>query len=99
MGKYYIVANIYPKAGKEDALLARIQANIPLVRKEHGCLRYDLHQSMKGKGFMFYEIWADKDAFEAHGKAPHMLAYREEIKDWLDKPTEVTLWSSVDVRD
>ena len=99
MGKYYIVAKIHPKAGKEEELQARILANIPLVRKENGCLRYDLHKNRGDNTLMFYEIWADKDAFKAHAEAPHMLTYRAETKDWLEKPTEVSIWSSINVLD
>jgi quinol monooxygenase YgiN len=97
MDTHYIVATIYPKPGKEEAVQAAILANISLVRKEKGCLRYDLHISGDGgTRFMFYEIWADKSAFEAHGAAPHMAAYRERIKDLLEKPTEVSVWFAVE---
>ena len=98
MDKYYIVAMVYPKAGQEDAVRAAILGIIPDVRKEKGCLRYDLHVlKAGGDRFMFYEIWEDKAAFEAHGVAPHMMAYRERVKDLLETPAEVSIWSAVDV--
>ena len=98
MDKYYIVATICPKAGKEEAVRAEILKLIPDVRKEKGCLRYDLHVlKAGGDSFMFYEIWEDKAAFEAHGVAPHMTAYRERIKDLLEKPAEVSVWSAAEV--
>ncbi|MCL2123643.1 MAG: antibiotic biosynthesis monooxygenase [Desulfovibrionaceae bacterium] len=97
MDKYYIVATIHPKAGKEEAVKAEILKNIPNVRKETGCLRYDLHvRKTGGDTFMLYEIWADKAAFEAHGLAPHMAAYRERTKDLFEKPAEVSVWSAVE---
>ena len=99
MDKYYIVATIFPKAGKEDEVQAKILDNIPKVRQENGCVRYDLHRNRKDNIFMFYEIWQDKEAFKAHGAAPHMLTYKEATKDLLEKPTEVTIWSAVDVLD
>ena len=97
MDRYYIVATIYPKAGKEEAVKAELLKNIPEVRKEAGCLWYDLHELKAGGRFMFYEIWENKAAFEAHGAAPHMVAYRERIKDLLEKPTEISVWSAADV--
>ena len=98
MKKYYIVAFVYPKAGEAEAVKEAILENIPKVRKEQGCLRYDLHV-LQGGGdkFLFYEIWADKTAFEAHRVAPHILAYREKVKDLLEKPSDVSLWSAADV--
>ena len=98
MDKYYVSAVISPKAGMEDAVKAEILNNIPTVRQEKGCLRYDLHVLKKdGTKFLFYEIWTDKAALEAHAKEPHMLAYRERVKDMLAVPTAVEIWSSVDV--
>ena len=98
MDKYYIAAMVYPKPGSADALKTEILKNIPDVRQEKGCLRYDLHELKDGGGrFMFYETWEDKSAFEGHCTAPHMMAYRERIKDLLEKPTEVFIWSAVDV--
>ncbi len=99
MDKYYIVATIHPKPGQEEALKAEILKNIPNVRQEKGCLRYDLHVlKSDGTKFLFYEIWADKECFKAHGVAPHMAAYRERVKDMLAAPTEVSVWSAVDVK-
>lgn len=98
MDKVYVTAIISPKAGMEDKVKAEILANIPNVRKEQGCLRYDLHVLKKdGTKFLFYEIWADRAALDAHAKAPHMLAYRERTKEMLAVPTQVELWSSVNV--
>jgi quinol monooxygenase YgiN len=98
MDKHYIVAVIFPKPGKEDALKAAILENIPKVRKEKGNIRYDLH-TLKSDGtkFMFYEIWADKAAFEAHATASHMLAYREKTRELIAAPAEISIWSEVDV--
>jgi quinol monooxygenase YgiN len=96
MDKYYIVATVYPKAGKADAVRAEILGIIPEVRKEKGCLRYDLHVLKDGgSSFMFYEIWEDRAAFEAHGATPHMMSYRERIRDLLEKPTEIAIWSAL----
>ena len=100
MDKYYIVAKIHPKAGMEDQLQTRIQANIPLVRQESGCLRYDLHKSRSDNTFTFYEIWADKASFEAHvNTAPHMKQYRADTKDMVEKPSDITILSAVDLLD
>ncbi len=98
MPNYHISALIRVKEGCLEQVKAAILANIPNVRAEQGCMVYDLHQAMDGSNCLyFYEIWQDKVAFEAHVKAPHMLTYREVVKDWVDGPTEVRLWSGVDI--
>jgi quinol monooxygenase YgiN len=123
MDECYVTAVISPKAGMADTLKAEILANMPVVRKEQGCLRYDLHvlaqdggavmpkdggavmpkdggavMTKDGGAFLFYEIWADKAALDAHAKSPHMVAYRERTKDMLAAPTRVDVWSAVNVR-
>jgi len=97
-GQILFVATVHPQAGKEGAVKAEMLKNMPDVRQEKGCLRYDLHVLKAGGGrCMFYEIWADQASFEAHGVAPHMMAYRERINDLLEKPTEVSVWSAEEV--
>ena len=98
MGKCYVTAVINAKAGMEDKVKAEILANIPNVRAEQGCVRYDLHVLDKdGARFMLYEIWEDRDALNVHSKAPHMTAYRERTKDMVAGPAQVEIWSGVDV--
>ena len=98
MGKYYITAKITAKAGQEAALKAAIVENIPKVRAEQGCERYDLLVSREQPHiFLFDEIWSDKAAFEAHGKAPHMAVHRERTKSLVACPTELDIWQAADV--
>ena len=64
-----------------------------------GCIRYDFHKNRSEDGtFLFYEIWESPEALDAHGKTPHMLAYKERTKELLACPTVVTVWSQVDCR-
>jgi quinol monooxygenase YgiN len=98
MSKCYVTAVISPKLGMENRVEAEILSNIPLVREERGCLRYDLHvQKRDGVKFLFYEIWEDLAALDAHLKTPHMLAYQERTKDMLAAPAQVDTWSGVNV--
>lgn len=98
MEKYYVSALIQVKDGYMDTVRQAIVNNIPNVRAEKGCLLYDLHQAKDGSNSLyFYEIWQDKASLDAHSVAPHMKAYRELVKDWLAAPTQVQLWSAVDV--
>jgi quinol monooxygenase YgiN len=47
-------------------------------RKEAGCKLYQFSRALDDPNrICLFEIWADKAAFDAHGQAPHFLAYRE----------------------
>jgi quinol monooxygenase YgiN len=100
MDRCYVTALITPKPDKRSTLKEAILANIPIVRKEKGCLRYDLHELQSdGSQFVFYEIWENRAALDVHSSSAHMTAYRARTKDWLAEPTKVSLWSAVDVAD
>ena len=62
---------------RED-FLADIAANAEAsVRDEPGCLRFDV-SAVEGypNRFMFYELYTDSAAFEAHRTAPHFAVWR-----------------------
>jgi quinol monooxygenase YgiN len=45
---------------------------------EPGCLVYRAHRSTRDPElFLFYEMYADEAAFEAHRTAPHLAAFRK----------------------
>jgi (4S)-4-hydroxy-5-phosphonooxypentane-2,3-dione isomerase len=46
--------------------------------REPGCLRFDVNQREDDPGqWMFYEVYKDASAFEAHRASPHFAAYQE----------------------
>src|SRR3712207_958908 len=59
--------------------LAAITENAAVsVRDEPGCLRFDVSQVESDPNrFLFYELYADADAFEAHRAAPHFRTWRQ----------------------
>lgn len=66
MALVYVLALITGKDDSKSELERELKAVIPTVRKEDGCLRYDLHLSADGKPlFMFYETWQSKEALAA----------------------------------
>ena len=74
-----IVAKIRAAKGKGDALAALLAEQAAVVRKaEPGCLVYRPHRSTSDPDlFVFYEMYADDAAFDAHRTAPHLAAYRK----------------------
>jgi quinol monooxygenase YgiN len=46
--------------------------------REPGCLRFDVSQSEDEPArWLFYEVYKDSAAFEAHRASPHFAAYQE----------------------
>jgi len=72
-----VVAKLQAVAGKEDELRAVLTEMVGNVKKaESGKVpRYSLHTSDSDPTlFMFYEQYANAEAFQAHGQTDHMKA-------------------------
>ena len=53
------------------------------IGNEPGCLRFDvLRDEADPSKVYLYEVYADKAAFEAHGKTPHIAKFRERFRGW-----------------
>ena len=86
----HVIADIRWYPGRMDDLLAVYRNFVPQVRAEKGCLAYvptrdmatDLaNQHSDADRITVVECWADMAAFRTHLTAPHVLAYRERVKD------------------
>lgn len=79
---YTVIVTLDVHEDRLDEFVTGIHANaLATLRDEPGCIRFDVHRSLDHPGhFYFYEIYADKDAFEvAHKSAPHYSAWREVV--------------------
>lgn len=54
MGLTYVSATVVAKDGMEQELEKALAGVVVEVRKEKGCIRYDLHRSDYGNVFLFY---------------------------------------------
>ena len=88
-----VIATIKAKAGQRNALLACIKENVPSVHAEIGCLEYqpmvDTESSLGAQQLdenivTMVEKWETMSNLNAHAVAPHMLEYREKVKDIVE---------------
>jgi quinol monooxygenase YgiN len=87
----YVIAGIELNEGCRDKFLEIFKGNVPKVRAEDGCVNYeptvDVDSGIPIQGeprenmVTIVEAWESVAALHAHLKAPHMLAYREQVKD------------------
>ena len=70
------------------------KSNIPNVLEEKGCIEYvptiDVStglppQELNNNVVTIIEKWDSLEDLQAHLSAPHMLAYKETVKDIVDK--------------
>jgi quinol monooxygenase YgiN len=89
-----VVATLRAAKGKADALAALLVEQCAVIRKtEPGCLAYRIHRSTTDPdAFLFYEIYVDEAAFDAHRASPHLAQYRKRRQD------EALLDGGIDVK-
>lgn len=87
----HVIATIELAPGARENFLAEFHQIVPKVHAEQGCIEYgpavdaDTGLAMQSKigedKVMVIEKWEDVAALKAHSTAPHMLEYREKVKD------------------
>ncbi len=88
---FVVVAHFRAKPGKENDLERLLLSLVEPTRQEQGCLRYDLHRDEQDPSqFLFYEIWADREAWDAHMLSAHLKAFKPAVEPYLAEP--LRLW-------
>lgn len=88
-----VIASIRVREGARDAFLEIFNQNIPKVRAEAGCIEYfpaaDVEaglpiQARDDRLVTVVEKWQSVEALHAHLASPHMLDYKEQVKDLVE---------------
>jgi quinol monooxygenase YgiN len=91
-----VIASIHIVPGQRSAFLDIFSRYIPKVRAEDGCVEYypavDVDASLPVQQLdenvvTIIEKWQSLDALKIHLAAPHMLEYKEQVKDLVEKVT------------
>jgi quinol monooxygenase YgiN len=86
----HVIATIQTAPGRRDDFLAAFEQLVPDVRAEAGCIEYgpatDIATAVSSQPerddvVTVIEKWESVEALLAHLKAPHMLRYRDRVKD------------------
>ena len=92
-----VVARIKAKQGSEKILEDACRAMVPKVRGEAGTETYICHRSVPDPSvFLFYEVYKDQAAFEAHGNSPHMAEFLVALRGNLDGHPQIDMLSVLD---
>ncbi|TDK29863.1 antibiotic biosynthesis monooxygenase [Rhizobium deserti] len=82
-----LIALLKAKPEKRAALFDALAAIVPEVRKEDGCLRYDLHVDRDDPDMaVMLESWRDESALNAHAAGAPFQSLTERLDDLLAEP-------------
>jgi quinol monooxygenase YgiN len=71
-----VIARAQVRPDARALFIAAAQDCIAATRREHGCLAYDMHESVSQPGhFIFVESWEQREHVDAHMRQPHLLAF------------------------
>jgi quinol monooxygenase YgiN len=87
----HVIATIKVKPGMRETYLGILKANVPNVLAEKGCIAYvptvdvesgiPVQVDLRSDVVTLVEAWESLSDLQAHLKTPHMLDYREKVKD------------------
>lgn len=90
-----VIATIELNPDCLDKFLPILNENVPKVKAEEGCLAYepsvDVDSGLPVQGEIrqntvtLVEAWVNLEVLHAHLKTPHMAAYREAVKDYVQE--------------
>ena len=88
-----VIASIRVKTGRVAEFLGIFKSNVSAVRQERGCVEYypatDVNaelptQKMEENVVVVIEKWEHLDALRDHLVSPHMLHYKDMVKDLVE---------------
>jgi quinol monooxygenase YgiN len=90
-----LIVQLKARDGQELLLEAELRALITPTRKEEGCIVYELLRSADAPGrFLFYEVWASREAHTAHTRTQHFLRWSAR-KDVLAASRDSSFWKKI----
>lgn len=85
MSKVSCVAVTIAKPGREERVRDALVELVASVREEAGCLRYEMHRDLDNRArFVCMELWQDRESFDRHCQAPHIMAYLKAHEDDIE---------------
>ena len=83
----HVVATLKARPGKRAALFEALEAIIPVVRREEGCIRYELTTDRADVDrAVMLEVWRDSAALQQHEAAAPFQSLAARFDELLIEP-------------
>ena len=90
-----VTAVFHPDEGKKEQLASALQATIPAVHEEKGCILYAIHDAADGTITMI-EKSTSPELLETHAKGPAVAALDAAVGPLIESATTVTTMTPID---
>ena len=93
---YVVCVTVMVKPGHEEEFIRATDANHRGTRGEPSNVRFDvLRCEDDPTRFFLYEVYRSKEAFAAHQKTDHYLAWKQTVAEWMAQPRQGVKHSSL----
>lgn len=90
--QYGFILKAKTRPDKAEAFETLFRAYVEPSRAEPGCIEYHMLRDKDDPSlFVFYEIWASKDALDTHSALAHMTAFFEKRMEYLERDFDIQL--------
>ena len=91
-----VIAKVKVHAGKEAEFERAAREMVAHVGSEPGTTTYVLHRSTADPTvFVFYEVYADADAFTVHSRSDRMRQFGRSLAGIVDGQPEITMYEEL----
>ena len=91
-----VMAELFPKEGKEEDLIPLAEALVEETLKEEGNIDYKFLKAPKENKFAFIEQWESVEALSKHMASPHFQLFSKDSAD-LAENMEIKVLSAEEV--
>ncbi|MGC5703448.1 antibiotic biosynthesis monooxygenase [Pseudomonas sp. NFXW11] len=75
---------------RAEAFAAFFLEHVAASRAEAGCIEYHMLRDREDPSlFIFYEVWASREALDTHSNLPHMQQFLAARMDYLEQDFEI----------
>ena len=90
-----LTVRLQVRPGHREPFLAAITDNADRTFTEPGCLAFDVSQALDDDhAFVFYELYADEAAVNAHRESPHFADWRRAADKHVVPGSQINLLAS-----
>lgn len=89
---YGFILKAKTRPEQAEAFEKLFRAYVEPSRAEPGCIEYHMLRDKEDPTlFVFYEVWASKEALDVHSALPHMTEFFERRMDYLERDFDIQL--------
>jgi quinol monooxygenase YgiN len=94
----YVIATTQVKPESREAFINGHKACVAETLKEKGCISYEGHVSVNDPNkYVVVERWESREDLNAHGRSPHIKAWRDYSTPLRASPTVIEIISDAKV--